>query len=214
MPLPLALPLEMSVEQRSVLDEIARSSAREHREVRMARALLLAADGVGTNEIGRRVGVSAITIRSWRARFLTDGVAGVGRVAPGRGRRVSLERDLAERIVEATCTTRPPDGATHSSTRALALELGVSRETVRRIWRAYGLTPWRIDTFKLSRDPDFTAKLLDVVGLYLDPPQRAAVFAFDEKTPGTGTRPHATVIADTARTKPDPYPRLQAPRHA
>ena len=148
----------------------------------MAQALLLAADGVGTNEIGRRVGVSAVTVRAWRERFRVEGVAGVGRVAPGRGRKVSLDPDLAERIVEATCTTRPAGGTTHWSTRTLAAELGVSHETVRRVWRAYGLTPWRVDTFKLSADPEFLAKLLDVVGVYLDPPQRAVVFAFDEKT--------------------------------
>lgn len=148
----------------------------------MAEGLLLAADGLATNEVARRVGVSAVTVRSWRERFGRDGVSGVGKVAPGRGRRVSLDPALAERIVEATCTTRPPGGATHWSTRSLADELGVSRETVRRVWRAYGLSPWRIDTFKLSNDPQFVAKLFDVVGLYLDPPQRAVVFAFDEKT--------------------------------
>ena len=148
----------------------------------MARALLLAADGVGTNEVARTVGVSPPTVRAWRARFAREGVAGVGKVAPGRGRKVSLEPDLAGRIVEATCTSRPAGGATHWSTRTLAAELGVSHETVRRVWRAYGLTPWRIDTFKLSTDPDFVAKLVDVVGVYLDPPARAVVFAFDEKT--------------------------------
>ncbi len=148
----------------------------------MARGLLLAADGVATNEVARQVGVSAITVRAWRGRFSREGVAGVGRVAPGRGRRVSLDPALAERIVEATCTTRPAGGETHWSTRTLAAELGVSRETVRRVWRAYGLSPWRVDTFKLSNDPQFIAKLLDVVGVYLDPPERAVVFAFDEKT--------------------------------
>jgi transposase len=120
----------------------------------MAHGLLLAGDGVATNEIARQVGVSAITVRAWRNRFDRDGVAGVGQVAPGRGRRVSLDPDITERIVEATCTTRPPGGETHWSTRTLADELGVSRETIRRVWHAYGLTPWRQDTFKLSNDPE------------------------------------------------------------
>ena len=176
----------MTAGQRSVLELMACSSAREYRQVRMAQALLLAGDGVGTNEIARRIEVSAITIRSWRARFARDGVAGVGRVAPGRGRRVSLDPGLAERIVEATCTTRPPSGATHWSTRALAGELGVSRETIRRVWRAYGLSPWRVDTFKISRDPDFAAKLVDVVGVYLDPPARGGV-RIRRKDPSPGT---------------------------
>lgn len=148
----------------------------------MAEGLLLAGDGVATNEVARRVGVSAVTVNAWRARFARDGVSGVGQVAPGRGRRVSLDPGLSERIVEATCTSRPPGGETHWSTRTLAQELGVSRETVRRVWRAYGLSPWRVDTFKLSTDPLFVEKLFDVVGVYLDPPERAVVFAFDEKT--------------------------------
>jgi transposase len=182
MPLPLAAPLEMTRGQRSALEEIARASARQHREVLVAQALLLAADGVGTNEVARRMGVSVPTVRAWRSKFALEGMGWIGRVAPGRGRKVSLAPDLAERIVEATCTTRPPDGSTHWSSRGLAGELGVSRETVRRVWRAYGLTPWRLDTFKLSTDPNFTAKLVDVVGVYLEPPARAVVFAFDEKT--------------------------------
>ena len=182
MPLPLARPLEMTADQRCALEGMARATARQHREVLTARALLLASEGVGTNEVARRLGVSAVTVRAWRVRFMREGLGWVGRVAPGRGRKVSLAPDLAERIVEATCTSRPADGATHWSSRTLATELGVSRETVRRVWRAYGLSPWRVDTFKLSRDPDFVAKLVDVVGLYLDPPTRAVVFAFDEKT--------------------------------
>ena len=180
--LPTALPLEMTPEQRACLEQIACAPSMEHRRVMTARALLLAGDGVGTNEISRRVGVRPETVRAWRERFTREGVAGVGQVAPGRGRRVSLPPELAEQIVEATCTTRPAGGDTHWSLRTLAAEVGVSHETVRRVWRAYGLTPWRVDVFKLSNDPQFVAKLLDVVGVYLDPPARAVVFAFDEKT--------------------------------
>ena len=200
----------MTAEQRACLERIACAPAKEYREVRMARALLLAGDGVGTNEIARRVEVSAVTVRSWRERFLRDGVAGVGTVAPGRGRKVSLDPDVAERIVEVTCTTRPPDGATHWSTRALAEQVGVSRETVRRVWRAYGLSPWRIDTFKLSNDPLFVAKLLDVVGVYLDPPARAVVFAFDEKTQVQAldrTQPSLPLKRGRAQTQTHDYKR-------
>ena len=210
MPLPLAAPLDMTADQRTVLVQIACSPAREYREVRMAQVLLLAGDGVGTNEIARRVEVSAVTVRAWRERFSRDGVAGVGRVAPGRGRKVSLDADLAERIVEATCTTRPPGGGTHWSTRKLAQELGVSRETVRRVWHAYGLSPWRIDTFKLSNDPDFVAKLFDVVGMYLDPPDRAVVFAFDEKTQVQAldrTQPSLPLKRGRAETRTHDYKR-------
>ena len=203
----------MTALQRGVLEEIARSTAREHREVRNARALLLAAEGVANHEIARRVGVSVVTVRSWRERFATEGVACVGRVAPGRGRRVSLQPDLGERIVEATCTTRPPGGETHWSTRALAEVFGVSHETVRRVWRAYGLSPWRIDTFKLSNDPLFVEKLFDVVGVYLNPPQRAAVFAFDEKTQVQALDRTQPSLPLTRGRGPDDDPRLQTKRH-
>ena len=172
----------MTSGERAALERMARSSSRAHRQVVIARALVLAADGLPTNVIGRELGVRSETVRAWRLRFAEEGVAGVGRIAPGRGRKPSLPADLAERIVEATCTSRPPGGETHWSTRGLAATLGVSHETVRRVWQAYGLTPWRIDTFKVSSDPRFAEKLVDVVGMYLQPPARAVVFAFDEKT--------------------------------
>lgn len=182
MPLPPALPLEVSAAERDALQRLACSTSVAHREVRIARALLLAADGVATNEVARRVGVRSDTVRDWRRRFEELGVAGVGKVAPGRGRKALYGAEVVERIVEVTCTTRPPGGETHWSTRGVAEQVGVSRETVRQVWIAHGLKPWRVDTFKLSNDPLFAQKLVDVVGLYLDPPERAVVFAFDEKT--------------------------------
>jgi transposase len=172
----------MSADERSRLERMSRSSSLPHRQVTIAGALLLAAEGVATNEVARRVGVRPDSVRGWRRRFEADGVEGVGRVAPGRGRKPIYGPEVAERIVEVTCTSRPPGGETHWSTRALAREVGVSRETVRRVWADHGLKPWRIEVFKLSNDPRFTEKLVDVVGLYLDPPERAVVLAFDEKT--------------------------------
>jgi hypothetical protein len=172
----------MSADQRERLERLARSSSLAHREVRIATALLLAAEGAATNEVARRVGVRPDTVRDWRRRFEAVGVDGVGKVASGRGRKPIYGVDVAERIVEVTCTTRPPGGATHWSTRGVAEFVGVGRETVRQVWIAHGLKPWRTDTFKLSNDPMFAQKLVDVVGLYLDPPERAVVFAFDEKT--------------------------------
>ena len=181
MPLPSALPLRMTSGERAALERMARSSSRAHRQVVIARALVFAADGLPTNVIGRELGVRSETVRAWRLRFAEEGVAGVGRIAPGRGRKPSLPADLAERIVEATCTSRPPGGDTHWSTRGLAATLGVSHETVRRVWQASGLTAWRIDTFKVSSDPRFAEKLVDVVGMYLQPPARVVVFAFDHE---------------------------------
>jgi len=182
MPLPPVPPLEMTGEQRERLERMARSSSLPHGQVRIASALLLAGEGVATNEVARRVGVRADTVREWRRRFEAEGVEGVGRVAPGRGRKPTYGSEVTDRIVEVTCTTRPPGGETHWSTRGVADEVGVSRETVRRVWEAHGLKPWRVEVFKLSNDPLFAEKLVDVVGLYLDPPERAVVFAFDEKT--------------------------------
>ena len=107
---------------------------------------------------------------------------GLGRVAAGRGRKPSLPEGTIPRIVKVTREERPDDGSTHWSSRTLAASLGVSKDTVLRTWTAHGLAPWRFETFKLSNDPLFEDKLVDVVGLYLAPPKRAVVFSFDEKT--------------------------------
>ena len=172
----------MTAGERDRLERMARSSSITHRQVLIVRALLLAADGVATNEVARRVGVRPDTVRDWRRRFEVSGVDAVGKVAAGRGRKPVYGAQVIEQIVEVTCTTRPPGGETHWSTRGVADRVGVSRETVRQVWIAHGLKPWRVEVFKLSNDPLFAEKLVDVVGLYMDPPERAMVFAFDEKT--------------------------------
>jgi transposase len=177
-----APPLAVTAEERAALTKIARSTTLPQREVICARGLVMAADGVATIEVARRLEVSPDRVRRWRRRFEREGLAGVGRVAPGRGRKPWLPEGTAAEIVRLTCTERPDDGSTHWSTRSLAKVVGVSAETVRRVWREHGLQPWRGETFKLSNDPRFQEKLVDVVGLYLSPPKRAAVFAFDEKT--------------------------------
>jgi transposase len=122
--------------------------------------------------------VSANTVRAWRASFARRGVAGVGVVAEGRGRRPWLPEGMVEQVVRVTLTEKPADGSTHWSTRTLARRMGISHGAVAKIWKDHGLQPWRGEGFKLSTDPE----LVDVVGLYLDPPAKAAVFCFDEKT--------------------------------
>ena len=154
-----------------------------HRTVLRARALLLAADGVANNEIALRVNVNPNSVRMWRQRFDDEGIAGVGRVAPGRGRKPSLPEGTVAEVVALTMNELPDDGSTQWSTRLLAQRVGVSHDTVARIWKDHGLKPWRLETFKVSSDPHFEEKLVDVVGLYLKPPARAVVFSFDEKTP-------------------------------
>jgi transposase len=177
-----ASPLAISDEQRESLERIARSSSLPHRMVTQAKALLLAAEGVSIYETARRVGVSSNSVRAWRRRFESEGVAGVGRIATGRGRRSWVAEDVEEAVVNDTLHVRPDDGSTHWSTRTMAERYGVGKDTVARIWRKHELRPWRIEIFKVSDDPDFEAKLVDVVGLYLNPPQKAVVFSYDEKT--------------------------------
>src|SRR5919205_3258158 len=173
-----AAPLLISDEQRRGLEVIANSPSLPHRAVRQAQGLLDAADGLANEEIGRRCGVSANTVRAWRASFATRGVAGVGVVAEGRGRKPWLPDGMVEQLVKVTLTETPADGSTHWSSRTLAARMGISHGAVAKIWRDHGLQPWRVDAFKLSTDPDFEAKLVDVVGLYLDPPAKAAVFCY------------------------------------
>jgi transposase len=177
-----ARPLVVSEEQREVLERLARSPSLPHRTVTQAKALLLAADGVSIYETARQVHVTSNSIRSWRRRFESEGVAGVGKIAAGRGRRSWVAADVEDAVVNDTLHVRPDDGSTHWTTRTMAERHGIGKDTVARIWRKHGLKPWRIDTFKVSNDPNFEDKLVDVVGLYLDPPERAVVFSFDEKT--------------------------------
>jgi len=182
MPIATAPPLSLADEQRCELQVMARSSSLPHRKVVQARALLLAAEGVANEEIARRCTTTPDTVRRWRVRYAESGVKGVGEVAPGRGRKPSVPGQVVEAIVHDTLHTRPPGGSTHWTTRSLADRHGVSKDMVARIWKARDLRPWRVEVFKLSNDPDFEAKLVDIVGLYLDPPERAVVLCVDEKT--------------------------------
>lgn len=182
MPVVTAAALVLSDEERLSLERMARSTSLPHRAVRQARALLLAGDGVANEEIARRSDVDADTVRRWRARFREAGVAGVGVIAKGRGRRPWLPEGTVAEVVRVTQQETPTDGSTHWTTRLLAERFGIGKDTVARIWRDHNLKPWLVRTFKLSNDPRFEQKLVDVVGLYLDPPERAVVFSFDEKT--------------------------------
>jgi len=143
--------------------------------------LLDAADGVANSTIADRRGVTAVTVRAWRAAFESEGLANWGKVKKGRGRKPQITEDKIAEIVELTTTTTPP-GHTHWSCRTMAARVGVSPATVQRIWSELGLAPHRVDTFKVSTDPRFSEKLIDVVGLYLNPPEKAVVLCMDEKS--------------------------------
>ncbi len=177
-----AAALQISPEQRDGLESMAKSHTLPHRQVRQARALMLAGDGVANEEIARRLSASPTTVRRWRSGFRVDGVAGVGRIRPGRGRPPVIAEATIETIVHDTLHTRPADGSTHWTTRTMAGRVGVGKDTVARIWRARNIKPWMVKTFRLSTDPHFEEKLVDVVGLYLNPPERAVVLCADEKS--------------------------------
>src|SRR5215210_8350066 len=182
MPTVVAAPLPMSDEQRSALERMARSSALAHRQVMQAQALLWAADGMANEEIARRSGVDPDAVRRWRKRFAEHGVAGVGVIAKGRGRKAWLPEGTVAEVVRVTLEETPDDTSTHWTTRTLAKRFGIGKDSVARIWRDHHIKPWKVDTFKISNDPRFEDKLVDVVGLYNNPPERAVVVSFDEKT--------------------------------
>ncbi len=189
---------------------MAASCALEFRVVRQAGVLLMAADGVANEEIARRAGVRPNTVRAQRRRFEREGLASVGVVAPGRGRPRSVGGDAVAAIVADTLYEAPDDGSACWSTRQMAARHGVGKDMVARIWRERGLKPWRADVFKLSADPRFEEKLVDVVGLYANPPERAAVFSFDEKTQVQAldrTQPSLPVKPGRARTMTHDYKR-------
>jgi transposase len=176
-----AAALVMSDGQRDALEVLARSQTAPHRQVQRAEALLLAAAGVANTRIAARVGVNASTVRAWRARFAEDGLARLGKVREGRGRKSTIPQSTIEEIVELTRNSKPA-GQTHWSCRTMAEQVGVSPATVQRVWAARGLKPHLVKSFKLSNDPRFEEKLIDVVGLYLSPPDNAIVLCLDEKS--------------------------------
>ena len=149
--------------------------------VQRARIVLLAAAGQANSAIAREVGMSRPTVLLWRERFARGGVPGLSYEKPRPGRKPALGPEKIQAVVEATLQSTPP-AATHWSVRTMAKAQGLGRTTVHRIWRQHGLQPHRVETFKLSKDARFVEKLRDIVGLYLDPPDRALVFAVDEKS--------------------------------
>src|SRR6266699_3553425 len=173
--------LPMTDGQRGILEGLARSRTAPQREVTRAKALLLAGDGVATTAIAAGLGVSPASVTAWRARFAGDGLAEFARVREGRGRKASISAEKVAAIVQATLHQTPP-GETHWSCRTMARAQGVSPATVQRIWSARSLQPHRVETFKISNDKRFEEKLVDVVGLYLNPPDKAVVLCMDEKS--------------------------------
>lgn len=166
--------------QRSELQEIARSGSLPAGFVLRAKILLLLADRFCYDAIKAKLDTTAPTISRWKKRFLEQGLDGLETHRPGQGPS-KLNPELRARILSAT-RRKPRDGSTHWSCRKLAAELGVSKTMVHKVWQEAGLKPHRLERYMASNDPDFERKAADIIGLYLDPPQHAAVFSIDEKT--------------------------------
>ena len=151
------------------------------RLVQRAQIIQLAADGVLSQDIARQLGISRPTVQLWRERFLSLRLEGLEKDAPRPGRVPSIPGKKVRAVIEATLHTTPPN-ATHWSTRSMAKAQGLSQATIRRIWKQHNLKPHLVKTFKLSRDKHFVEKLYDVVGLYLNPPDKSLVLCVDEKS--------------------------------
>lgn len=171
--------MEVPRPDRQVLESWLRSPSIRAGLAQRARIVLLAGDGVGTNTIAERVGAAKQTVITWKRRYVAEGVDGlVDRPKPGR------PSDTDEVAVVLATLEAPPEhlGVTHWSSRLLGAELGLSNVTIAKVWKKWGLQPWRTETFKFSTDPALEAKVRDVVGLYLNPPDKAVVLCVDEKS--------------------------------
>ena len=177
----MAAPIRLNSEQKTALERIARQRSLPARRVERARLVLRAAQGLQNKQIAAQMGIMPEKVARWRGRFLEGGIAALEKDAPRRGRTRTITDVRVKQVVEMTLHGKPTN-ATHWSTRTMATAVGISEASVRRIWRAHGLKPHLTKTFKLSRDPEFTEKLEDIVGLYLNPPEHAIVLCADEKS--------------------------------
>src|SRR6202140_1911409 len=172
--------LVLSPQQREQLEVLANSRSLPAGLVSRARIILLSASGKTNQQIARQLGLTNATVGKWRRRFLEQDVSGLhDELRPGRPRPISDER--VAQLVRKTLDTKPKDG-THWSIQQIAAETRLSKNTVHRIWRAFGLQPHRQRHFQLSTDPFFVEKVRDIVGLYLHPPDKAVVLCVDEKS--------------------------------
>src|ERR1700754_1317065 len=175
----LTVTVDVPSRDREILESWLRAPSLRAGLAQRARIVLLAADGVAVKDIVERVGVSKPTVIEWKKRYAAEGLGGLeDRPKPGR-------RPVIDEVAVVLATLEPPPerlGVTHWSSRLLANELGISHVWVSKIWKKWGLAPWRAETFKFSTDPELEAKVRDVVGLYLNPPDKAVVLCVDEKS--------------------------------
>lgn len=177
----IAQTIILSDMERTTLERWERGRSLPLRQVQRAKIILMASNGVTNQSIAAALGLSRPTIQLWRDRFLALRVAGLEKDAPRPGRKCRISPTKIQSVVEATLNTKPSN-ATHWSTRSMAKAQNLSEASIRRIWQMYNLKPHLIETFKLSRDKNFVEKMTDVVGLYLNPPEKALVLCVDEKS--------------------------------
>jgi transposase len=181
MPSNVAVAIELSDEERLQLEAWTRRLMSAQALAQRSRIVLLAAEGLKNTEIAERLAVNRAMAAKWRSRFSEHRLDGLmDEPRPGRPRSITDEQ--VDAVITRTLELTPKD-ATHWSTRSMAREVGLTQTAVSRIWRAFGLQPHRQDSFKLSKDPWFVEKVHDVVGLYLNPPERAVVLCVDETVP-------------------------------
>ena len=180
MPSPTAAPIELSADERRTLEGWTRRRTSAAALSQRSRIVLACAAGESNTQIAGRLGVHRNTVALWRKRFREFGLDGLlDEARPGQPRKITDAK--VEEVIARTLESTPKD-ATHWSTRSMAAEVGLTQTAVSRIWRAFGLQPHRAETWKLSKDPLFVDKVRDVVGLYLNPPERAVVLCVDEKS--------------------------------
>ncbi|MGX1885777.1 IS630 family transposase [Streptomyces sp. NPDC055287] len=172
--------LTLSDEERAALEGWVRSRSTPQAWALRCRIILACADGASNKDVAAQLGSTPQAVGRWRARFVQYRIAGLGDMPRSGGPRTVTDEQVAAVVTKTLEST--PKNATHWSTRSMSNEMGLSQSSVSRIWRAFGLQPHRSETFKLSTDPYFVDKVHDVVGLYLDPPERALVFCVDEKS--------------------------------
>ena len=171
--------IEITENEKVELQRRIRSSKTSKRDHLRAEIILLRAQGISCKDSATQLGVSKNCVSKWTARFKREGISAL-EDKPGRGRKTSIDPKIAARIIDEA--TRPPKGRNCWSTRSMAKELGVSHSTVHRIWSANEIKPHRLGTFKVSNDPNFEEKFWDVIGVYLEPPDKALVLCCDEKS--------------------------------
>jgi transposase len=177
----LAVPVTILEDERRQLLTWSRGRSTPHRLILRSEIVLRAGDGLQNKDIASELRVRPETVALWRARFLSYRIDGIQKDAPRPGRNPRISRAKVDRIIDRTLHTKP-SGSTHWSTRTLAREMGVSNATIARIWKSHRIQPHRERRVKLSRDPEFNEKVRDVVGLYMNPPDKAVVICVDEKS--------------------------------